>query len=548
MKPSLSLASVERALFYLLLAANLVPLWSVHYFLTGDGPCHLYNAKVLLDFFHGGEAKAFFNPWMFVNTQFEPNWFSHATMELMMGLGVEPYLAEKFLQTFYVLAFGLGLRFLIRQLNPNGVFLSTFGLLLTYHHVFQMGFYNYCCSLAIMFWATGFWLRYRNDWTTGRMLVQALGFVVLYFSHPIGLVFSFLIIGSVVFAELFINLFGKNGNTAERNIWKTFRGNALSLLLAALPVFVLFAQYIFRRGFDPSPRNESNAAIWKELREFSALSTIMNDEKKWGIGVAVLFLLLALGGLAVKLERKNFRWTEVLFLVFGLSLLIYFKQPGGFSGAGILPIRLQLLPYLMLLLWLASIDFPKWVQTTVLMLTVVTFAGFMRIRFPHYRMASESAEEYASAASVIPNNVSVLPMSFDHNGRHSSGREVSDRIWLFMHAGDYIGTKKRVVMLGNYEAASHNFPLIWRWERNPFDRLGKDGSSFEAQPPIANLLDYPKNSNNATVDYVVTWCMDQKKFGDNPALQSMQQQLAQGYDLVFTSQNGFAKAFKRKGL
>ncbi len=98
--PKLTLPTLERGLFYLLLAANLIPLWSVHYFVTGDGPCHLYNAKVLLDFYHGGELKDFYNPWMFVNTHFEPNWFGHAFMELLLGWGAPAYLAEKFLQLF----------------------------------------------------------------------------------------------------------------------------------------------------------------------------------------------------------------------------------------------------------------------------------------------------------------------------------------------------------------------------------------------------------------------------------------------------------------
>jgi hypothetical protein len=362
------------------------------------------------------------------------------------------------------------------------------------------------------------------------------------------LLFSFLIIGSVMLTELIIRLTEKNRRATAAETWAAFRQNTLSALLAALPVFVLFGAYIFHKGLNPSPRGESDHKIWMELRELTALSTMMNTEKKWAIGVAVLFLLLALGAFVIKLMHRKWRWTDVLLPVFGLTLLIYFKQPGGIAGAGILPIRLQLLPYLMLLLWLASVDFPRWVQAATLGCTAVIFAALMSIRLPHHRMASEAAEEYASAASVIPDKVSVLPISFDHNGRHHSDREVADRIWLFMHAGDYIGAQRRVVMLGNYEAATHNFPLIWRWERNPFDRLPKDGEGFEGQPPNANLLEYPKNSNNATVDYVVTWCMDRKKFGDHRFVQSIQQQLDQGYDLVFTSQNGFAKAYKRKGL
>ncbi len=94
-------------------------------------------------------------------------------------------------------------------------------------------------------------------------------------------------------------------------------------------------------------------------------------------------------------------------------------------------------------------------------------------------------------------------------------------------------------------SGSQNFPLIWRWERNPFDRLTKNNASFEDQPPAVDIVNYYKNSNNAVVDYVVTWCMDQKKFGDHPRVLDIQEQLKNEYELVFTSPHGLAKVFKR---
>ena len=540
-----SFPRIESAVFYLLLAANLIPLWSVHYFLTGDGPCHLYNAKVLLDMYHSAELKAFYNPWLGINYFFEPNWFSHAALEMMMGVGVAPYLAEKFLQTFYVLAFGLGLRYLIRQINPAGLFMSSFGLLLCYHHVYQMGFYNYSCSLAIMFWVVGYWLRYRSDWTTWRMLLQGLGFLVLYFCHPVGLFFAFLLIGSVLLADLLAETREKR---PVREVFHVFRQKIIALTVSALPVLVLLAQYVFKKGINPTPRSESDRQIWEDLYRFTALSTMMQAERKTALLVAGLFLVLVLGALTIKIRSKRLQWTDALFVVFGLTLLIYFRQPGGIAGAGILPIRLQLLPYLMLLLWLASVEFPKWIRLATLVFSIAALAALMSIRIPHNRMASDAAEDLVSAAAVIPDRVSVLPISFDHNGRHANGEEVADAIWLFVHAADYIGTQRQVIMLDNYEAATPNFPLSWRRERNPYNCLEKDGNNFEGQPPYADFLHYPENSNNASVDYVVTWCLDRKKFGDHPFVEHIRQQLDEGYDLVYTSGTGLVKVFKSKRL
>jgi hypothetical protein len=408
-----------------------------------------------------------------------------------------------------------------------------------------MGFYNYSCSLAIMFWVVGYWLRRRSDWTTGRMLLQGLGFLALYFCHPVGLFFAFLLIGSVLLADLLLEIREKR---PVREVYQVFRQKIIALTVSALPVLVLLAQYVFKKGINPTPRSESDGQIWEELYRFTALSTMMQAEKKTALWVAGLFLALALVAWALKILSKRLQWTDALFVVFVLTLLIYFRQPGGIAGAGILPIRLQLLPYLMLLLWLASAAFPRWAQTGVLVFTVLASIVLMSIRIPQHRLASDAAEDLVSAVAVIPDKVSVLPISFDHNGRHGNGQEVADAIWLFVHAADYIGTQRQVVMLDNYEAATPNFPLSWRRERNPYNCLEKDGNNFEGQPPYADFLHYPENSNNASVDYVVTWCLDRKKFGDHPFVEHIRQQLDEGYELVYTSDTGLVKVFKNRRL
>ncbi len=252
-----------------------------------------------------------------------------------------------------------------------------------------------------MFWVSGFWLKYRHQWTVARMLLQAVGFLTLYFCHPIGLVFSFLVIGSVLLVELVIGLSSRDRANAA-SPWQTFQNSGLSVTLAAMPVIILFAEYIFVKGLNPSARSESSLQIWEELRSLTALSILMNSEKTWAICVAVFFALLLVLALVFKLKSRRLRWTDVFLPVFGIALFIYFKQPGGIAGAGILPIRLQLLPYLMLLIWLGSIDFPKWVQAATMAFTTVIFVGLMSIRLPHHRMASNAAEEYVSCGAVIP--------------------------------------------------------------------------------------------------------------------------------------------------
>ncbi|MCW5922979.1 MAG: hypothetical protein KIS77_11580 [Saprospiraceae bacterium] len=544
MKSAVAFPTAERFVFHLLLAANLVPLWAFQYFLTCDGPCHLYNAKVLLDFWQGGEPKAFYETWLYLNTRFEPNWFGHAFMTLLMGLQIPAFLAEKLLQTVYVLAFGLGLRYLIQQINPSNLFLSSFGLLFAHHYVFQMGFYNYSCSLAAMFWATGYWLHIRRGYAPGQLLVLAIGLLVLYFCHPVGLLFTLLLIGSLLVGDFWNDT---RAHKRDKINWQKFGQAMAAIAVATLPVVVLFAEYLFFKGINATPRGEPTSALWHLLRENRGLLIMDISERWWAVAVAVACALMALHAAYNKLKNKDRRWTDALLGVFLFTVWLYFNQPGSVAGGGITPLRLVLLPYLTLILWLASTYFSIKLKRAVLVFSVVVSAAFLTLRFPHYKMANEAVQEYASCAAVIPNYATVLPISFNHHGQIGSGRYVAEAIWLFVHAGDYVGVDKHIVLLGNYEAHTRNFPLVWREGRNPFVLLSKDGDYFEEQPPRADILGLPDKTGGAHVDYVVTWCKDQR-FQDHPYTQEINQQLEQGYDLIFISEHGLAKVFKRKGI
>lgn len=531
------LKSIERLVFFLLLALHLLPLWSVRYFLTIDGPCHLYNAKVLADFSASADLRDYYESWVYLNLRFEPNWFGHFFMKMGFAAGLPAYLNEKLLQTFYVLAFALGLRFVIKQLAPKGLFLSSLGLLFAYHHVFQMGFYNYSCSLALMFWTFGYWLRFRDTWTTGRQTGLAALFLALFFCHPVGLMFSFLLIGCAMLA-----LGLRPVSWTER--FGYFRQQVIVAALTALPTLVLFAEYLFAKGMSFRKSGDSGHQMWSELARLTSLCTMMEVERSWTVGVALLFLALLTVAFLGKIRSRSLAWTDVLFGAFLLSLFIYFKQPGSFAGAGIMPIRLQMLPYLVLLLWLATLNFPKWVQAGTLAITVAFAVLFWSIRLPAHWRASEAVGEYVSCAATIPDKVSVLPLSFDHNGQLADGRVVSTAMWLFVHAAGYIGAEKSIVLLDNYEAHTHNFPLFWREQRDPFVFLPKDGAGFEGQPPRAEFLNYKAKTNNANVDYVVTWCLD-KKFNGELFTKEIKDQLEQGYELVFSSKNDLARVYRK---
>src|ERR1051325_10961691 len=92
-------------LFLALALLQLVPIWSVHYLPTTDGPSHLYNAWVMRDLVGGHRgpiAETFEIDW-----RPHPNWIETAALALLMTV-LPPLVAEKLLVSAIVLLFAFG--------------------------------------------------------------------------------------------------------------------------------------------------------------------------------------------------------------------------------------------------------------------------------------------------------------------------------------------------------------------------------------------------------------------------------------------------------
>ncbi len=222
-------------------------------------------------------------------------------------------------------------------------------------------------------------------------------------------------------------------------------------------------------------------------------------------------------------------------------------MPNTLAGGSILSIRFQCIPYILLLFWYSSLNWHNAFRWIILCVSTIIGIGFILVRQPFHRLASNMVVEYTSVRNHIEDRSTVLPLSFSHNGRLPSGKLVSDRIWLFMHAGDYIGTDKSLVLFGNYEANTGYFPFTWVWDRNPYRHLQIDGRGVEDQPPSADILLYSEKSWIGTIDYVITWCLDDF-VREADATKHILSQLDKGYDNIFTSENGLAVLYKRKVL
>ena len=118
-------AAIEIALFCALLAIMLLPIWQNKFFLTQDGPCHLYNSKLWFDCAMGRNFD-FFCKFYQINPNFNPNWCDHLALGSFMLL-FPPLLSEKILLSLYIILFPLFLRMLLKTIKYSiDVFILSF--------------------------------------------------------------------------------------------------------------------------------------------------------------------------------------------------------------------------------------------------------------------------------------------------------------------------------------------------------------------------------------------------------------------------------------
>lgn len=525
----------EQGVFFLLLLVFLIPIWQGKYFLTGDGPTHLYNSEVLKDLVLGVGGD-FYGEYYSVNQNFEPNWFSHIVLGTLLTV-LPGFLAEKLFLTLYVVLFAVSFRGLIRQFNPQGALISILAFPFIYQKTFQMGFYNFSFSVVFLLLILGAWMRWRGNFNPGRQVRFGLLYLLLFLSHPVSFLYSLPVLGLLWLGE------GLPPVLKGKAAWGPFMRLGGRLLLAVLPAMGLMVWFVVRKGTETFPNPDTFHSMWHAFLQLTSLEVLKPNETFWAqlLTATVGFGVLVLAG--YRIWYRNWQLGDVFFLAFVLTLAAYFLAPGGFAGAGILSIRLQFYPWLFLVLWLGTGGMPRFSVYGASLTGLVIALAFMWIRIPEYARLNAALDEYLSATAVIPEGSTVLTLSYHHNGVTPEHEMLAPRIWLFMHAGDYMGVEKNLILFGNYEANTGNFPLLWQPERNPFTHISVlEGQEF--LPPRVDFLTYPERTGGR-VDYVLTWCKG-ILFQDHAFTKSVDEQLAEGYRAVFVSENELVRVYKRQ--
>ncbi len=521
-------------LFVAAILICLMQVWAPHYFLTGDGAVHVYNAAMLKDKWLGLH-QSFYSGFYTLNEQVDPNWFSHIIMAVFQIVFSGP-VAEKLLLTAYMLIYATGFRKLI-VLSGGNRYLVVAGMLLLLNHTLVKGFYNFNISIALGLWVACAWLMFLQRNTIRSYLLFLLLVFITFFAHAIGLAYGVLL--CTIFTIFRIP--GSDAVSLRMKGQLLFKKLSL-LIIGILPCIILLWQYSTRHGqatvfaFHPERL--------QQLFLFSDYQTHTSGEGVWGRVIAYVLLFVLILPLAIPKLREKMKLPHLEGLVIiCIVLIVYLFIPAEMGGGSMMDMRARQLVCASMAVGLVNIPVRDGFAKFSGILLCILLAIISFIRLPVIVRAGAATYEYVSVTKNIRPYSTLLPLSFSHNGKNMDGSYIVDRNWLFQHAIGYAGAARPLIIMDNYAANTGYFPFIWIPESNPYLNLGVS-PGHEDQLPNADITHYELESGK-TIDYIVTWCYT-PEYRNTAHVDSLFKFIEKNYSIAAISSNSRAVLYERK--
>lgn len=494
----------EKLLLAALIAIHLIPIWTLTYFPSQDGPAHLAVANILREY---DEPRAQVLREYFV---LEPgaitNWFVYAVLACSF---LPMALAEKVFLSAYVILLPLSVRYAVRSVEPRNAFLALLAVPFTYNYLLGMGFYNFCFSLVAFFFALGYWVRHRERLGWLRGTVFALLTLWVYLCHVVSVGALLAAIGTLALFDL-------------------RRRTILPTVLALLPTLILMLAFVGKAASETT-----SIPAWEKLAKLLTAEVLASFDPRTrylGWAAAVLFGVLAL-------RARKSRWLAVFAVFVALVLAV----PSNVGVGGFIELRLSLFPFFALILGLAASDPPTPLRRGIQVAAFGLALALLGLLWTRWRVLDGYLAEYLSAGERIPAGSTVLALSYSHFGTAPDGSEIAYRVQPFVHAASHLTAAKPVVDLRLYAANYEGyFPVHYRPELSPYRHIAQ-GYWAERVPPWVEFLTYPRRTGGR-VDYVLIWQIPRER--THPAIRSLWRQLRTGYERVWVSPRGHAELYR----
>lgn len=533
----------ERTVFYFLLVIHFLYVWILPVFVTQDGPCHLYNSKILLDLMNGNGTE-FYYQYYDLNLSLFPNWFSTIGLSFLL-MFFTPVVAEKVFISVLIIALPLTFRFALKCINPRAVYLSSLVFLLSNNYFLLFGFYNFQWSIVFFCLFIGLYFKRGKSLSIKYSVILALLGVIIFFTHPIALILLMILMGSD-FIRIGYQFFSAGIQDSRLKVYNLFH-----LLLMALPSCLLFMIYFFGKQSTGASLFEIKCFsfhFWGNLLFPMTFKVFSGIEIYLMIGFSTLLFINLCFTIFKSLKKYPSNTAFNLLAMLFFCLFIYFFIADQFAGGGFITIRTSMFIYITLMLLSATVDYHLRIRQLTIIGGLLFSVTLLLIRYPSQKQIGQLTKNYIEMGTHLPDKMTLLPLGFSNHGEigsdvHCQGLEILGGI------SGYIGASGHYICFNNYEAGSDHFPIIFKQQMDPYVYMSKFygyAYGLGSNPPSVDIMAYNKRPN-CSVDYVITWG-DPTRFIKAPEIIALKGQLESAYTLEEVSPDRLTKIYKRKNV
>jgi hypothetical protein len=466
-----------RLLFWSCLILAILPFAGGLGFPSYDGPAHLYNVYIFDHLFWG--KSSVFDDLFQINEQLVPNYFGHLLLWLLFWM-FKPLLAEKVFFFCMLLLFAFGFRKLqsVGVDRPNPIFPFA-GLILFLAFPLGMGFYNFILAIGLLFFTLALVMEPLRSKIMDAGVLFLL-FSLLFLSHFMIYGLALGMIGLWFILQIYFE---------KRIPW----ARILAVIVALIPS--LFGAFIYIKS-----RTSQLVGNRLPLRELvgnliqgDGLATFAHEELFLLTVLFWLLILVSVGSWLIK-SGKNLTDKTKLKLLYGallpwVLLCLYLVLPDSNQEVAYISKRLNYL--IMIFLFLSATMWgqhlpSKWMIIVSILMLAILPIRILQFSKVHYRM-DRIVKEIMLAEEMLPEQAVVLPLDASHN-------------WLIPHYSNYLGIKKPVLVLENYEASNSYFPVRWKFPLPGYRVV--PGTWVNALPNFEHLILDQENPRWITHIYV----------------------------------------------
>lgn len=481
-------------MYGVVLFISLYPIIFLKHFPTMDGAAHIHNARLLLEMVKGN---SFIQDFLSFNTSQTTNWTGHLVLAALISFLSAEFAVKLFLVILAALIPLSLYSVVVKDQNLTSVPVLMLSFPFIYNFLFLLGFWNYHLGIVIMFFIYAFLYKHIFEIKRISSLIVLFALVsVLYFTHA----FVFAVF-AVSYTVIFFYVLKRKINI-QRRLYYLLK----NLVIFSLPLFFLFRTFLIDSG--------SSAITGFEFMSFLETFSLLfhtrpliyfnyTTESKVSIWYFFIFLILFSIALRTRIKagqasEKYFKASDVFLGISVLFLMLTFLIPDAIKPiAGFIKNRTMIPGYLFFILWLSFQPFKK-----VHLLPLVIIGLLLHFWLVNYytktirRNFIDEINKIQQIGGIIEPNSVVLPIN----------KKV---YWPKDHFSNYLGIKKPMIILENYEASTGSFPLKW-YENVPDLYLGSkdiEGSCLHFVSPEDD-----KTNKVHIIDYVFIYNYN----SDNP--------------------------------